>query len=132
MKIYDEISIADLELNQEDKKLVVLLLQTNYFVRRFFVVYFEGNEDSAFLEFYTRVGFGEFCDCHLLRIPLSSGNGVILCNYMRDGSDEGDIYLDYLDDLSKRKWPKSPDGYEIDIETTLNGETTLTPGLQGK
>lgn len=132
MKIYDECMLEQVSLSPDDTKLVKLLYGVRFFVRRFFVVIFESDLDSSFLEFYTRAGFGEMCESHLIRIPLerwNDMNGVILCNYVPDYTDASDELFEYLTNLD-RKWPKFDKDFDIHMDYTAYGESEKTPELR--
>jgi hypothetical protein len=136
VKVYDEL-IADHEvagkLELRDFNLLQVVSKIPYFIRRYFVVELETPEESAFLEFYTRNGFGEMSDDTVIRIPLSSTdsiNRVLFCNFITDGSSAGSEVFEFLIDRSGRGWVEIDRNHEIQYDTTIYGTNPVNSSIK--
>lgn len=127
MKIHDELTADHFvagKLEESDLRLLGLISNIPYFVRRYFVVELESPEESAFLEFYTRSGFGEMCEEHLIRIPLKCKDSiqrVLFCNFIPDGSVASGELMDFLVDYRDNTWHPIDASNEIDMYTSVFG-----------
>lgn len=105
MKITPDVLINPDTLSDEDNKLINFVKSIPYFIPRYFLIEFENGLDADFLDFYTRVGFGDDSESILIKCRISSSaehQRVLFCNFIYDSdfSDACDDIYNYLDEFA--------------------------------
>jgi hypothetical protein len=125
VRIIPDFDVDHTTLCDSDLKLFRFLSHIPYFVRRFFIIEFDSEFEYEFIEFYTRIGFGEYTEARLIKCKLESSGGldrIVICNFVDDSSDLSDEVAEYLE---KFEWnPKKQDNplNVIELYDTVFGQ----------
>lgn len=135
MKIYDELLSDHVAVNliDEDRVLIGILGHVPYFVRRYFIVELEAPEEAAFLEFYTRAGFGEMAEDQVIRIELKSKDSlrrVLFCTFIIDGTSACEELLEYLTEYRSFDSCCIEKEHRIELDTTVFGSTAENSAIK--
>ena len=135
MKIYDELLSDHVAVNliDEDRVLIGILNNVPYFVRRFFIVELEAPEEAAFLEFYTRAGFGEMAEDHVVRISLKSKDSiqrVAICSFIMDGTSICEELLEFLLEYRSFDFTSIEKEHRIEYDSTVYGSTAENSAIK--
>lgn len=135
MKIYDELLSDHVAVNliDEDRLLIGILGKISYFVRRYFIVELESPEEIAFLEFFTRAGFGEMAEDRVIRIELKSKDAVkrvVFCSFIVDGSVVCEELLNYLEEYRSFDSSSVENQHMIEYDTTVFGQTAENSSIK--
>lgn len=135
MKIYDELLSDHVAVNliDEDRLLIGILGKIPYFIRRYFIVELESPEETAFLEFFTRAGFGEMAEDRVIRIELKSKDAVkrvVFCSFIVDGSVVCEELLNYLEEYRSFDSSSVENQHMIEYGTTVFGQTVENSSIK--